>query len=483
MSKFGFCGPSYVAQSPKFANERAVNLYCETAETENGGKGGSKTMLIKVPGRAVTHTLPDNPLRCLYSGDGIRVFAVSGATLYELFEDGTFTDFGITEANGATPAQIFSNGNQLLVVSGTGGFVPDPVAHTCARVVDICQGGYLDGYGIGVEGPAPGDSKTFRISNILDFNIWDDLDFANVDQSPDNIQALVVDHRQLIFLKQQTGVFYWDSGNPDFPIEPVQGSNIEQGCIAPWSLQRIDNTVMWLGGDERGAGVVWRMQGYTPQRVSTYAVENAIQGYTRVGITIRDAVACVIQQQGHTFYLLSFPSANATWVYDTSTNLWHERLVWNSALSIWNCDRARYHCYAWGMHLVGGGDGTGKVYNQSETIYDDAGIPLRWLRGAPHIADAGSKTIFFSNLFLDFQIGVGNTATPDPQIIVRHSNDGGNTWNPETQLPVGKVGQYSCRVRQIICGSGRDRNIEVSGSDGVITAIVDADIKATVGIS
>ncbi len=482
MSKFSFCGPSYVSQSPKFQNERAINLYCETAETPSGGKGGSTRMLLKAPGRFAMTQFPDSPLRCLYSGDGLRVFAVSGSTAYEVFEDGTFTSLGTVEANGTVPAQIFSNGNQLLIVSGSGGFVPDGLG-TCNRVVDICQGGYLDGYGLGVTGGAPGQSKTFRISRLLDFNIWDVLDFANVDQNPDNIQSLITDHRQILFLKQQTAVFYWDSGNPDFPMEPVQGSNIEQGSIAPWSCQRIDNTVMWLGGDERGAGVVWRMEGYTPRRVSTYAIENAIQGYSRAGITIRDAVGTVIQDQGHSFYLLHFPAANATWVYDCSTNLWHERGVWDAVNSVWNCDRARYHCYAWGKHIVGGGDGTSLVYQQSVEFYHDGPVPLRWLRIAPHIADPGSKVIFYSNLFVDFQVGVGTNEVPNPTVIVRHSNDGGSTWGPETLLPLGSVGQYSARARQIMCGSGRDRNIEVSGSDEVITAIVDADIQAEVGIS
>lgn len=484
MSKFGFCGPSYVSQSPKFANERAINLYCETAENLSGGKGGSKIMLLKAPGRFAISDLPDSPLRCLYSGDGVRVFAVSGATVFEVFEDGTFTSLGTVEANGEVPAQIFSNGSQLLVISGSAGYVPDG-AGTCNKVVDGCMGGYLDGYGLALQGAAPGQSKQFRISNLLDFNIWDALDFANVDQTPDNVQSLIVDHRQILFLKQQSSLFYWDSGNPDFPMEPVQGSNIEHGSIAPWSVQRIDNTVMWLGGDERGAGIVWRMEGYTPRRVSTYAVENAIQGYTRgaLGVTIRDAIGCVIQEQGHSFYLLHFPAANATWVYDASTNLWHERLVWDSETSVWNCDRARYHCYAWGKHLVGGGDGTGLVYEQAVDIYADNSVPLRWLRVAPHIADPGGKMVYYSNLFLDFQVGVGNADSPDPTVMVRHSNDGGGTWGAETQLPLGRVGQYSVRARQIMCGSGRDRLIEVSGTDAVITAIVDADIDAELGIS
>lgn len=485
--KFPLVGPSYTSQSPKFCNELAMNLYCESAETPSGGKGGSRQMLIKIPGLAVTHELTDSPLRCLFSGDSERVFAVAGVTVFELFEDGTFNNLGTVEQNDL-PAQIFANGTQLFIVSGGKGYLADGV--TITQVLDSsCQGGYLDGYFLSVDGALPGDSKTFRISALLDGSSWDPLDFAVVEQNADNIQALIVDHEQAIFLKQQTGIFYYDSPDAiDFPIVPNQNTLLEQGCVAPFSLCKIDNTVMWLGGDSRGAGVVWRMEGATPRRVSNFAVENAIQGYVRAGLTISDATAYGIQDQGHTFYVLTV--AGHTWVYDCATSLWHERGSWDVVNSVFLQHKAKFHCYAWGKHLVGGGADTGIVYEQSISYQDDAGEPLRWVRRAPHIADSAGKMVFFSNLFLDFQVGVGTDTllNPDgtpknPTISLRYSNDGGSNWNPEVQLELGKIGQYFYRVRQVMCGSGRDRNFEVSGSDPVQTAIVDADVDAVVGVS
>jgi hypothetical protein len=503
MARFGFVGPTYTGQSKHAAGERCVNLYPEAIESPNGGKGGARVYLVKIPGLKQTHNLPDYPLRCLYTGDGARVFAVSGATLYELFADGTYRELGHVERASA-PAQIFANGNQLFVISGPTGYIADGV--TVKPVTDCCMGGYIDGYFCALEGANPGDSKTFKLSRLLDGTSWDPLDFAQVEGAPDHIVSMLTDHRQVIFLKQQSTEFFWDSGNADFPIERVDGSFVEQGCIAAWTPKRIDNTVMWLGGDERGAGVVWRMQGYTPVRVSNHAVENAIQGYARAGMSITDAIATVEQVQGHAFYHLHFPSANpleptanspdaraamgATWTYDCATGLWHERGRWDAKHGLWGCHWARYHCYAWGKHLVGGGDGTGKVYEQSINYQDEAGTPLRWLRSSPHIADPAGTRIFYSGLWVDCQVGVGLSTLlgPDgnerqPVVMARHSNDGGNTWGVETQLAIGKTGEYSFRARQTRCGSGRDRCIEVSGSDPVPIAIVDADIDAEAGIS
>lgn len=478
--KFNFVGPAYQSQSPYADNEQCINLYAEKIESPSGGKGGAGHVLLKIPGLALTHALTDAPLRCLYTGDGIRVFAVSGATLFELFQDGTFNALGTVELS-AQPAQIFANGGQLFVISGSGGYIADGV--TVTRQVDACMGGYLDTYFLALEGSQPGESIKFRISAPGDGKIWDALDQASVNQTPDNILSMLVDHQQVLFLKYQDTSVFWDSGNADFPIEPVGGSPIEQGTIAAWSPQKVDNSVMWLGGDVRGAGVVWRMQGYTPQRVSTHAIENIIQGIARSGISINDAVGMVDQVQGHSNYHLSFPAANLTLTYDCATQYWHRRASWDTGTATWNCHKARYHCYAWGKHLVGGGDSTGQVYEQSVNYKDDAGSVLRWLRSSPPIANPGGKRIFFANLFVDCQVGVGTSAVPNPTIMVRHSNDGGNTFGAEQQLAIGAMGQYAVRARQPLCGSGRNRVVEISGSDAVVTAIVDADMEMKVGLS
>lgn len=486
MSRFGLVGPTYTAQSAKFACEEAYNVYCESIGSPNPGKGGSKMMLVKIPGIASTHALPDKPLRCLFSGDGLRVFAVSGATLYELFEDGTFNARGQVE-NTSSPAQIFANSNQLLIVSGSSAYVDSGVA--VFKVQDGCMGGYLDTYGLLLDGASPGNSKTFQISSPLDFTQWAPLDFANVDSTSDNIQAFIVDHRQVLFVKQQTAETYWDSGNPLFPIEPVQGSFVEQGSIAPWSLKQIDNTTMFLGGDTRGAGIVWRMQGYTPTRVSNFAIETMIQNATKNSI-ITDCVTMTEQYLGHTFAHFSFPTADFTVTYDVANGLWHRRASWDAATGTWHAHKARYHCYAWGKHLVGGGDNTGVVYEQNVAYQDDAGQPLRWLRRSPHVSDPRGFKTFFSNFFIDCQVGVGrnslvgvNGLPRQPEITVRHSNDGGNTWNAEEQLAIGKLGEYSVRARQLMCGSGYDRVVEISGTDPVEIAIVEGDIQAEAGIS
>ena len=62
-------------------------------------------------------------------------------------------------------------------------------------------------------------------------------------------------------------------------------------------------------------------KGYTPQRISTGAIEKAWGAYA----TVADAVSYSVIMDGHEFWVINFPTANATWVYDATLGEWHQR--------------------------------------------------------------------------------------------------------------------------------------------------------------
>jgi hypothetical protein len=236
-----------------------------------------------------------------------------------------------------------------------------------------------------------------------------------------------------------------------------------------------DESLMWFGGSTRGIGVVYRSQGYTPVRVSTHAVEQAIQGYSRTD----DAVACTYQEGGHSYYCISFPTAGATWVYDATIGMWHQRGYWNSNTDSYTCDLARFHAFAFDKHLVGGGDGTGKIYEQSLSIQDDAGNPIRWWRRAPHVNNE-ANWVRHSTLQIDMQVGIA-AQSEDPKVVMRYSNDGGKTWGNEHTASAGKVGEYMRRVIWRQLGRARDRVYEIYGTDPMPVCIVAAYLSVAAG--
>lgn len=413
-----------------------------------------------------------------------RVFAVGrsgpNCLFYEIHPDGSSTNYGILP--GDNRPQICVGETQILVLVGGNGYIFTLASSTLAPITDpnfpigATKAAFLDGYFILIEP----NSQQFSISAPNDGTSWDALDFGLVQGEPGNVVSLIADHRQLWFLSTNRGEVFYDSGNADFPFTRLDNGIFEQGIAAIDSLVRIDNSIMWLGQNADGGGIVWRASGYTPQRVSTHAIENLIQTFG----TISDATGYTYQDGGHTFYVLHFPSANAgagaTLVYDSASGFWHERGWWDTQLAAYRGDLARCHCYAWGKHLVGDYR-SGSIYLQSMNYSTDAGSAIRRLRSAPDLANGG-EWAFYSELRLLVQGGMGLDAgvTPggNPQIVLRVSDDGGFTWSSERSVSLGSIGQYKTLVRFRRLGRSRNRAFQIVCSEPIFFALIAADLDA-----
>ena len=349
----GFVGGSNRPRSILANSERTVNWLPEATT----GTGKAQVWLVPTPGCAPFTVLFDGPVRALQAMDG-RAFAVAGFGFYELYATGTSQRHGGVPVD-QWPACISSNGSngfQLLVTSGGENYIFDLQANGLSLLgasgptTPTRMSCFSDGYFIALRE----NSNEFQISALYDGTSWDPLDVFQVSTTAEQVVALVESHRDLwLFGSQTTSV--WSHTGGEVVYEPVPGVKIDQGCAAPFSAIRIDNALMWLGQGEGGTRVVWRANGYTPQRVSTHAVEYALGKAARVD----DAIAWSYQQEGHTFYVLYVPALAdvrdyaTTWVYDVATGQWHERALWDSTLLDWQPHPGRCHAYAFGKHLIG----------------------------------------------------------------------------------------------------------------------------------
>lgn len=478
MTRFkGFVGPTYQLRNVSLDCQRCVNLYPEINEIGTAANGEIGA-LVSTPGLLRRVTCGNGPIRGMYYTSTGRLAVVSGNTVYRIGSDWVSTAVGtITGSTGRVG--MADNGVQLCIVDGSSGWIVSMVDGSLAPIPDFDGATnvvFQDGYFLA---NTPGTGQ-WRISGLYDGFSWDALDFASAESSPDQLLTIVTNNR-LVWLFGSRSIEVWsNAGGVDFPFVRVEGATIEYGIAAPWTAVKFANTIIWLGDGPSATGIVWMAEGYQPKRISNHAVEYAIQGYGNLST----ATAYGYQAGGHNFYVLNFPSANTSWVFDISTGQWHERAYLGGN---GNFQRHRGECYAWAYneHLVGDYE-NGKIYSLSDNIFTDDGNPLVRLRRSPVISD-GLTRIFYSKFQLDCRIGVGLDGAPvvgvDPQVMLRFSDDRGNLWNAERVRSIGPIGQYGARVIWRQLGQGRNRVYEVRLSDPVPFAILGAEIDAIPGAS
>jgi hypothetical protein len=358
------------------------------------------------------------------------------------------------------------------------------------------------------------NSQQFAVTDILS-PITQPLSFGSKFTSPDNLVSLVASNGQLYLLGEKSSEVWQDQGTFPLAYQRIPGSATQQGIIAPFSVARCGNAFAYVSQNIRGQNQIVYMNGYTPQRISTHAVENTLlDQYTK------DAIAYTYQLEGHEVYVVNFPTIDITWAYDFTTSLWHKWL-WVDSNNVYH--RHRSNCAAVFQDIVVVGDWeNGNLYQLDQSEYTDNGDEIRRLRRAPHLV-ADLQRQYFDELQIQFQPGVGaggfsrdrNTYIGDPYTIplndpltigvqeivvlgnanqinpndtlynpkamLRWSNDGGSTWSKEYWQDIGQQGKYKHRAMWRRLGMARDRVFEVVVTDPVKAVIISANLKGSQG--
>ena len=398
-------GSAYVARSINAANNRMVNLFPE-AIPAGGLEAG---FLNRAPGLEFLQSVGTGPIRALWAHqtNGSDFYVVSGQEVYKL-TGLTATPTLLGTVSGTGPVSIADNGTQIFFACNPDGYIYNETTNVFAQITDPDFAGavtvaYLDGYFV-FNQP---NSQIIWVSQLLDGSSVDPLDFASAEGSPDGVVGLIADHRQLWVFGTDSVEVWYNAGTADFPLQRIQGAFNEIGCVSAYSIAKLDNGLFWLGTDARGQGIVYRANGYTGTRVSTHAIEYAIAQYGNIS----DAIAYTYQQEGHAFYVLTFPSGNATWVYDVATEAWHERAGFDNGLFM----RHRSNCQmAFNSQIVLGDYVNGNIYAFDLDVYADNGDIQKWLRSWRALPSGQNnlKRTAHHTLQLDAETGVGLGITP-----------------------------------------------------------------------
>lgn len=445
-----------------------MNFYPEVIESSGGV---SQMALYGTPGLSLFATIPGGATSSPLLEMNGRLFSASNGALWEIASNGTVTNRGSMAGNTSLIAGNF----YLFIVGNSHAYAFNLATNTLTEVTSSLakpnpvMGFFLDGY----YGVIYGNSNEFQISALEDPTTWSGTDVAQVSVFAENIVGIIYDHRTMWVWSNKHAQIYYNDGAAAFPLSVNPGAFLEQGLNSAASVVRMDNSVFWIGADERGAGIAWRADQFTPTRVSNHAVEWAWSQYPAGS---SDAIGWSYQDQGHTFWVLYFPSGNATWVYDAATNMWHQRGHWNgSSQDAW---LPTSHAYCFGKHLVSD-RASGNIYAMSIDTYTDNGTAIYRTRRAPCI-NTEMEWIFHQSLQLDMECGIA-TGSDNPMVSMRFSDDGGKTWSNTYQVSAGMAGQTTQRVIWRRLGRSRRRVYEITVSDSIPWRIIEGSLLASPG--
>lgn len=371
---FPIVGGAYTDDSLPWSHQETVNYLPVVAE-KPGTRSPSK--LAMVPGMRVFADIGTGPYRGSRDVEGKR-FVVSGTKLYQVAVDGVATELGTVPGTGRvcmTHNQI-TGGNQVVVGNGSSGYVWNTVTEVFAQITDDAFPGmkscdFLNQYILGVE---PFGRYWFH-SALVDATDYNALDEYQAETSPDRIMGLIALHNEVLVFGSRTIEPWTNVPTDNAAFQLQRGSVIESGCAAGNTICKLDNSVFFLTEN----GQVARLNGYTPQIVSTYAMEGAIKDcdWSR-------AFAFTWEDKGHTVYYITFPEVG-TFGWDVRQGEWHRRKSFG--LDRWRLNTLFKSSGDW----YGGDYQTGKLYKLDWSYALDGCDPIERIRTTGVIHDNGNR--------------------------------------------------------------------------------------------
>lgn len=401
------------------------------------------------------HNMPADSA-IVFTTTGTMPTGLTAGTTYYIKTVLGVDSFTVSATQGGTAINVTGAGSGTITASTRLALISDadyPQLETCT---------FMDGYFIGNQK----NTGKYYISALYNGQSWNALDFASAESNPDNLVRVYSDHGGVMLLGDFSTEIVANNGAQDFPFARV-GYPVEWGLAARSSVARMGDSVAFLARNRMGEVQVVLMNGYNPQRISTFDIERILNASS----ILEAATAYAYMMNGHQFYQLN--AAGESFLYDATTGVW-------STVKANNIDRHRGEM---GFNIVNSTMITdfenGKIYRLRDDVYEENGEPLVMELTGKHIFNAQEK-MSVGRLFVDMLVGwadaTGQGSTP--QIMLQVSRDGGNTWGNELWKSFGKIGKYLTRVEWYRLGRGYNFTFRLKISDPVKRCIIAAWMDA-----
>jgi hypothetical protein len=295
-------------------------------------------------------------------------------------------------------------------------------------------------------------------------------------QTTDTLVGICKHLNYLVAFGKTSTQFYYDSGNGSNTLNPLavaQSYTLEIGCAHGDTVASADNTVLWVGYSRTNGKSVYMMDGVTPNKVSTSAIDKVLEAANWSLPTS----SYLFKYNGHTLYVLTLHSSNITLVYDMNAQAWYQWTQYTLASS----DQANPNTYVesyfrptfytqlnnsnWMLD-----DDTATLYTFDPNTYQDNGLPI-YFRVVTELDDSGTtKRKFFGRLEIVGDKIAGGT------MQIRHTGNDYQTFSNFRSVDLG-----AARSQIYLGGSDRRRAWEFLSTSNVPMRLDCAEIDFRVG--
>jgi hypothetical protein len=406
----------------------------------------------------------------LHSRVDFKVYVVSGDDFYEVDSAAVATDRGdLATSTGLVQMAINANTAEIVVVDGSSGRHFNYSTDTFGTITDADYPDnadcvfFINGYFVVNNKTTAG---RFHWADLNDGLTWDAANFKTCESLGSTIIGMIEDRGVMWFLGETCGELWYHNGEATDAADAfVRFEKINVGCAARMTVQKFDNSIVWLSRTSTGQfNIVRAGQGYQPEVISTPEVSRKFEEIADNSATT--SYAWTYTMGGHEFYVITVPS-HFTLVYDAKTKTWHQR---SGAFSSNLPTQHPVSCIAGnvtsggttGNLIVGDYNATGKLWVLQQDTYqwDSVNMPRRIT--SPLLSTPNEGKLRISEIQIDIEEGVNTGAETgdDGQLAFSYSKDGGHTYSSGTvQLELGT--SYTHRLIKRKLGWGRLWNFRV----------------------
>lgn len=492
----------YATPFYSIGREECQNLYLESSGSSNAK---AQYYYLKIPGMRKFGTTDETNLgacRALFTTSSGRSFGVFGSGFYEIDSNGD-KGFIANLKPGEGQVSIAENGNQMMLVDGKAGYIYDYSTATFNIITDE----YFPGNSEDTIAPThvvfndtrflvnvPNsnsyywsteyymyalDNSSYPYDPSVANGYWNPIQSGKKFAQADNIVGLAACQNYIWLFGYNSCEVHYDTGNYNGQLYArYDGAIIQIGCLSNKSIANWANNVFWFGSDKTGALGIYTNNGMQPAKISTRGIEQMIENMT----VYDDAIGWVYSLSGHNFYVLYFPTASKTFVYDITMGSWHERTYLNYDTGLLEAHKALYSTSNFNKLIVGHISHStifqfDPKYYQNDNAHDEGVNYIKCVKTTP-LGFSNGVMVRYNAIQPILQQGAGlydNNAQlvgKNPLVWVRWSDDGGQSYTNERSAPIGTRGMYQTRSRILGCGMSRNRVWKIVVTDPIEVMLV-----------